>query len=156
MAVDYDPKKAHEYYMQHRKLKGNKGRRKSRTTKGWSQQMKEQWAYAKDQLAQEHKAIGKGITEDSKEKRSSISERTKAAVSELRERLKGMSKEQKAEWRDRISSMIDELRGEAREEKAQLTEDTKGLREKEKVDYEARKDKAYETIKAMKSKNKKK
>ena len=47
--VDYDPQKAHEYYMKHRKLKGK------RSTRKFTQKQKEQWAYAKDQLKTQQK-----------------------------------------------------------------------------------------------------
>ena len=49
-SVDYDPVKAHEYYMKHRKLKGRR-----RSTKGFSESQKEQYAYAKEQLKQQQK-----------------------------------------------------------------------------------------------------
>jgi hypothetical protein len=49
-SVDYDPKKAHEYYMKHRKLKGRK-----RSTKGFSESQKEQLVYAKDQIKKQQK-----------------------------------------------------------------------------------------------------
>ena len=48
--VNYDPKAAHEYYMKHRKLKGRK-----RSTKGFDDTQKEQWAYAKEQLRTQRK-----------------------------------------------------------------------------------------------------
>lgn len=150
MAVDYDPIKAHEYYEKNKKLKGR------RTTKGWSQTKKEQWAYAKAQLSEEHKAINKGITESSKSRRSQLSEATKDAISRLRERLKNMPKEQKAVWRERISGMCDDLRSELRANKEQLTETTKAVREQEKQAYEVRKDIAYATIKGQGGSSKKK
>lgn len=151
MAIDYDPIKAHEYYEKHKKLQGRR-----RSTKGWSQTKKEQWAYAKDQLAQEHKAINKGITESSKERRKQLSEDTKSAIARLRERLKNMPKEEKAEWRDRIRGMCDDLRGKLRQDKEQLSEMTKGAREQEKNAYEVRKDIAYATIKGFGGGSKKK
>lgn len=150
MAVDYDPIKAHEYYERNKKLKGR------RSTKGWSQSKKEQWAYAKSQLSEEHKAINKGITDSSKEQRKQLSEDTKNAISQLRERLKNMPKEQKAIWRERISGMCDDLRSQLKSSKEQLSEAAKGLREQEKQNYEVRKDMAYNTIKGQGSGKKKK
>ena len=45
----YDPVKAHEYYMKHRKLKGRHSTRKM------SESQKAQWSYAKNQLSLEEK-----------------------------------------------------------------------------------------------------
>ena len=144
MAVDYDPIKAHEYYEKHKKLKGRKGKH---STKGFSTRQKEQWAYAKDQLSQEHKEIGKSITEDSKAIRKALSEKAKNMVSQLRGKLKGMSKQERAKWKERISDMISEIRDELKTDKANLTEETKGRRSIEREDYANRKDDAYNKIK---------
>ena len=147
MAVDYDPKKAHEYYEKHKKLKG---RRKTHSTKGWSQRKKEQWAYAKDQLSEEHKAIGKNITETSKSTRAAMSAAAKEKISALRERIKSLPKEQKKAAREQIKGVIENIRGKLKADKQQLTDATKGKREQEKEDYSKRKDVAYNTIKNMK------
>lgn len=153
MAVNYDPVKAHEYYENYVK----KGKRKGkRSTKGFSQTQKEQWEFAKEQLKNEHKQISSNITASAKERRQAISDRMKSAISQLRERLKGMSKEEKAEWKDRIQGMISDLRGEAKEDKASVSDSAKTARNTEKTAYETRKDRAYETIRAMGSKKKKK
>jgi hypothetical protein len=141
MAIDYDPQKAHEYYMKHRKLKGK------HSTKGFSKTQKEQWAYVKDQLSTEHKEINKNITEEAKERRKALAEEAKEMISALRSRLKNMSKEEKAQWKERISNMISDIREELKSDKGALTEETKGNREQEKLAYSARKDKAYERIK---------
>lgn len=144
MAIDYDPQKAHEYYEKHKNLKG----RKSHSTKGWSQQKKEQWAYAKEQLKQEHSAIGKNITQTSKSLRQQMSDAAKEKISALRESIKNLPKEQKIVARLRIKGMIDSIRADLKADKKELTENTKGFREKEKQDYSARKDLAYNRIKA--------
>jgi len=155
MAVNYDPVKAHEYYMQHRKLKG-KGNKGKRSTKGFSQTQKEQWDYAKEQLRVEHKGINQNITDNSKARRQELSAQAKEMISELRGRLKDMSKEQKAEWKERIKDMISEVREELRSNKSALTEDTKAQRSQEREDYDVRKDEAYNKIKGMKNGGKKK
>ena len=64
--IDYDPRKAHEYYMKHRKLKGR------RSTKGFSESQKEQWAYAKSQLSEQKKARDKGDSESINARRDSL------------------------------------------------------------------------------------
>ena len=163
MAVDYDPQKAHLYYLKHRKLKGKN------STKGMSKSQKEQWSYAKDQLKQEHKEINAGITqassvqrqklsEDAKRKRERLTNQANAAIERLRNQLANMSPEQKALVKDRIQGMISDIRGDVRQDKADLSastktaregiaEDAKTARAKEAKDYEARKDQAYKKIK---------
>lgn len=145
MAVDYDPQKAHEYYERHKKLKG----RGKRSTKGFSKTQKAQWAYAKEQLKEEHREIGHNITEESKATRQELSDTAKSRIKALRESLKGMSKEERAEAKERITGLIDSIKERLRGDKADLTETTKGKREQESEDYEQRKDTAYKTIKAM-------
>lgn len=146
MAVDYDPVKAHEYYMKHRKLKGK------HSTKGFSKSQKEQWSYAKSQLSEEHKEINKGITEETKARRQELADKAKAMISELREKLKGMSKEEKALWKERISNMIGEIREELSADRESLSNESKESRQQEKDAYSARKDEAYERIKRRNTK----
>lgn len=151
MSVDYDPKKAHEYYMQHRKLKGRNGR-KGHSTKGWSQSMKEQWQYATHQLSEEHKGINQGITLSAKMKRKYMSEQASSRIKELREKLKGLPKEEKAKMKVKISGMIDSIRSSLASRKESLTERTKERRSEEKEAYAKRKDEAYEHIKSTRGK----
>lgn len=177
MAIDYDPAAAHEYYINYRKKGLKKGRKKrsttppknNRSTKGFSQTKKEQWAYAKHQLAEEHKEIGNKITNDSKLQRYELSENAKIRrtqvsnlckeqISELREKVKNAPKALKASMREQVNQMIDNLRGNMQLQKErisadlkanreQITEETKDARISEKVAYEKRKDQAYKTIK---------
>lgn len=146
MAIDYDPKKAHEYYEKHKKLKGRK-KRVVHSTKGWSQRKKEQWAYAKEQLKQEHSAIGKGITASSKSRRAAMSAAAKEKIAAIRERIKNLPKDQKKAAREQIKGVIEDIRGKLKSDKTALTAETKGKREKEKEDYAKRKDVAYQHIK---------
>ncbi len=147
MAVNYDPVKAHEYYVNYTKKGLTKGRR---STKGFSQTQKEQWAYAKHQLSEEHKAINKSITESGKEKRSALSADCKDKVAQLRERVKSASKEQKAMIREQVNAMVADLRSQLKLDKEKVSASTKAGRESEKTAYEKRKDQAYETIKGSK------
>ena len=137
MAVDYDPQKAHEYYERTKQLKGR------RSTRKFTQDQKEQWAYAKEQLSAEHKEIKSGITEDAKNKKA---ERANKAISQLRERLKAMSPEDRKRWRDAISEMCGNIRQELRSAKKDVTDTAKEARTQEATDYEARKDEAYNKI----------
>lgn len=146
MAVNYDPVKAHEYYVNYTKKGLTKGRH---STKGFSQTQKEQWQYAKHQLSEEHKAINKGITESGKQKRSALSSAAKERISALRARVKGASKEEKAMIREQVSGMIEQIRGQLKSDKEDLSARTKASREGEKTAYAKRKDDAYAHIKGM-------
>ena len=153
MAINYDPAKAHEYYVNYTKKGLTKGRH---STKGFSQTQKEQWAYAKHQLSEEHKAINKGITESGKQKRSALSDQAKNQIAVLRERIKGASKEEKAIIREQVSGMIEQIRGRLKSDKDRLSEQTKASREGEKTAYAKRKDAAYAHIKGAKGSKKSK
>lgn len=141
MAVDYDPVKAHEYYIKHRKLKGR------HSTKGMSQTQKEQWDYAKGQLSEQHKTIKKNITDATNMYKKDLSEKAKDMIATLRSQIKNMTKEQKAIARERVQKMIGDIRSKLKIDKANLTENAKNLREIENNAYEDRKNKAYEKIK---------
>ena len=147
MAVNYDPVKAHEYYVNYTKKGLTKGRH---STKGFSQTQKEQWQYAKHQLSEEHKAINKGITASGKTKRKSLSDAAKSRISALREMVKGASKEEKAMIREQVKGMIEQIRGRLKADKETLTANTKARREGEKTAYAKRKDEAYAHIKDQK------
>lgn len=152
MAVNYDPVKTHEYYINYRKKGLTKGRH---STKGFSQTQKEQWQFAKHQLSEEHKAINKGITESGKQKRSALSATAKDRISALRERVKGASKEEKAMIREQVKGMIEQIRGQLKLDKEDVTAKTKSSREGEKTAYAKRKDQAYQHIKSLGNKRKK-
>lgn len=81
----YDPKKAHEYYMKHRKLKGR------RSTKGMSQQQKELVAYTRHGLQEEKKKKKQDITNWGREYSQNITASAKAR----RQKISQMSKAQK-------------------------------------------------------------
>ena len=144
---DYDPARAHEYYEKHKKLKGRK-KGTYHSTKGWSRRKKEQWAYVKEQLRQEHSEIGKGITAGGKSRRAALSAAAKEKIAAIRESIKNLPKEQKKEARERIKGVIADIRGKLKVDKSALTESVKGQRTKEKEDYAKRKDIAYQHIKS--------
>ena len=148
MAVDYDPKKAHEYYEKHKKLKG---RRKGRSTKGWTDIQKEQLEYAKDQLKTEHKNNNASITEEAKEKRKALSEAASQRIKSIRAQLKNLSPEQKEIVKSRIQDIRDQLAG----QKEDLKEQTSEKKSAEKASYENKIDQAYATIRGMGKKKKK-
>ena len=113
-SVNYDPVKAHEYYMKHRQLKGR------RSTKGFTDTQKEQWAFAKEQLKEEHKANNEAINENKKERLEAISEevndqkealtdQAQSKIETLREQLKGMSKKKKRKCDQRYRMLSKKL-----------------------------------------------
>ena len=122
----YDPVKAHEYYEQHKKLKG-----KRPSTAGLNDRGKEAARYVKERIQEERKAK----VEKSKEERDSNVEARKEAknaeveshksemnarITSLRDRLKTMSKEDKAQHREEIQNEINELRNNNRMVRDQL------------------------------------
>ena len=81
----YDPVKAHEYYMKHRKLKCR------RSTKGFTEQQKAMWTYGKDQIKADEKAEKTQASADSKERKALISQQAK----EQREAISADAKEKR-------------------------------------------------------------
>lgn len=134
----YDPVKAHEYYMKHRKLKG---RSKKTSLKGLSKYGKSAAKQVKDSINTEKRGKLKQVTEDlrarinqhsaeMKEKiaalreqrkaalqsaRAAAKERTQTKIKALREKLKNMPKDQREAMREQIAGEIDGLRAEYRE-----------------------------------------
>lgn len=115
---DYDPKKAHEYYEKHKKLKG---RKKSTSTKGFTQTNKEQLAYAQAQLRQQQTEKNQKARENAadvqqknlesiarakKQKQKQLIANTKTQIDGLRERYKNASPEQKEAMKEQISAAI--------------------------------------------------
>lgn len=142
MAGYYDPKKAHEYYEKHKKLKGN-----TRSTKGFDTGQKESWAMAKSELSEKHKANNKAITEQAKQKKEQLTQATKAKIDALKQRMKGMSKAEKEDILNNVQGIIDRLKGNLASSKEALTASTKQAKEQEKTAHNARLDAAYKEIK---------
>lgn len=78
----YDPVKAHEYYMQHRKLKG-------RQRSALSDEGKEVWDYTKENITEEKK----GKIEEAKTERDQQIEELRSRADETRERITQKLKE---------------------------------------------------------------
>ena len=162
-SVDYDPIKAHEYYEQHKKLKGR------HSTKGMSDTQKEQWAYARNQLKESYKQERDTITENKsvlnlaiseriKEQKKQHSDRTNAMIDNLRQSLKSMPKEQREQMKEKIKEAISGLRDKLKDAKASVSEAGKAakqdlkdqvadLRSAAKEKHEKDLDEAYEKIK---------
>lgn len=99
----YDPVKAHEYYEQHKQLKGKK------STSGLSAKGKEAAKYVKQQLTQEKKAK---IAEHKNE--------MNAQIASLREQYKALPKDQRKEVKGEIQGIIKELRNRHKTKKAEI------------------------------------
>ena len=150
----YDPVKAHEYYMQHRVLKGRK------STASLNEKGKAAARYVKEQITNEKKSK---ITQNSetqktkiKSERTSYKERHKVAnealksnIKNMREKLKNMDPFEKDEYRDRMNDEIEAMRARNKEiwDQARtvmnskiesIRETHKGIRESIKKDYENR------------------
>lgn len=138
----YDPQKAHEYYEKHKKLKGN-----TRSTKGFDTGQKESWQMAKDELNAQHKANNKAISERVKQQKQQLTDQTKAKISQLKERLKNMPKDQREDLLNNVQGMIDTLKGNLAAAKENLTASGKTAKEQEKTAHNKRLDAAYKEIK---------
>ena len=114
----YDPVKAHQYYEEHKKLKGRK------STAGLNETGKATAKYVKQQLEEERKRAVETYKAEMNKK-----------IADLREMLKGMSKEERKERKAEIYAQIKSLRQENKERKAQLKAeyDEKYLKELDKI-----------------------
>lgn len=97
----YDPVKAHEYYLKHRKLKGQSERI---STKGLNDEGKNAAKYVKEQIQAEKKEYNKQLSEQLKQK-----------IAELKESLKGASKEERAEAVAQLRQQYKEMKEKAKE-----------------------------------------
>lgn len=133
----YDPQKAHEYYEEHKKLKGRT------STSGLNDTGKEAAKYVKSQIDAEKKSLiekakkvkeskttTRKATHESDVKRSNEmkksvlddhKEQMNSKISSLRDRLKNMSKEDKAAHKDEINNQIAQLREQNKSERENIT-----------------------------------
>lgn len=128
----YDPVKAHEYYMKHRKLKGR------RSTAQLNDEGKAAAKYVKEQLDGERKKK----TDEQRDKMKSAlnslknykkavieihSRRMKSQISKLRASLKSMNKQERERNKARINSQIASLRTANKQARQKLQEFVKSL-----------------------------
>lgn len=171
----YDPVKAHEYYMQHRQLKG---RKKRASTSDFNERGRIAASIVKTGLADErkkavdaHKASTnsaikklreqssvqikaltskvKSVRSSYKESNTKIRNESKAAINALRDQLRGMSKEQKRANRAAIQARINEIR---QNQKARIAENKAKLDkevEKLKAENQVAKDKIRAALKSQ-------
>ena len=122
----YDPVKAHEYYEEHKKLKGRT------STAGLNEEGRKVASYVKSQITAEKKQRLEANSESRKSQISSKREERKQAVEAhkaemnskidaLRTMLKGMSKEDRKANRERVQGLIAELRSENKAKRDELS-----------------------------------
>lgn len=130
---DYDPKKAHEYYMKHRKLKGR------HSMKGMTQQQRERWIYERDKIKAGAKADRDKVTSSTRQeiaKRSAEAEALREKVKKerlrfkaeaqrkitfIQERLKCLSPEKKKIFKEKLRSQISQIRDDTSSKNSALT-----------------------------------
>ena len=145
----YDPQKAHEYYEKHKKLKGR------RSTRGFSDSQKAMYSYVKNDLKQKEKAEKSDASENTKLKKSAITERAKAErqafsdackekIAMLREKLKGMSKDERIIMKAKINAQISAIREQFADAKADVTAQAQSDRQSESANLKATKEKISE------------
>lgn len=111
----YDPVKAHEYYMKHRKLKGRKART---STKGLSEEGKAAAKYIKEQIAAERKEWNNQLKETMKQRIKELKEQMQgkskeeiaAAVSDLKEKFKSIKETAKDAFEEKYAQEMDKLK----------------------------------------------
>lgn len=146
----YDPVKAHEYYEEHKKLKGK------RSTAGLNDKGKEAAKYVKDQLTSERKkkvdehkeytdssieTVRNETTseieknrEDTQQKIDSYKSQMQSKIDRLSATLKSMSKEERALKSDSIKAMIADLREDNKAQREELMSDYKSFRDESRAE----------------------
>lgn len=102
----YDPVKAHEYYMDHRELKGR------RSTSGLNEEGRKVASYVKSRINEERNT---NVESNLSELKGNISSIQEAII-----QLKSLSKSAKEAKRSEIKANIEDLRNQAKEKKAML------------------------------------
>lgn len=119
----YDPVKAHEYYEEHKKLKGK------RSSAALSDEGKEIWKYTKDQITEHKKADLKTSNESKKQSIENHRAEAKAARERISARLKQLQAHIKS-----IST-----KGLSKEERARVSAEKEKLRENYRAESDAAK-----------------
>lgn len=136
----YDPVKAHQYYEEHKKLKGRM------STAGLSKSQKEIAGYVKKQITDEKKTNIASNKEEQKAKIAELKNNTTAEMNKyteeaqgkidsLREELKAMRPADRKMNRLRIARRIEALKNENDAKRKELTEQYKLDAESTKIDY---------------------
>lgn len=126
----YDPVKAHEYYERTKQLKARK------STAKLNEAGKAAADYVKDSLTTKRKGLVEAENQSMKSKLESHRSQTKAEIASIRERLKGMSKEDKLKNRESLQAEIDGLRENNRSVREQLRAEFKKTKTNLKDEYD--------------------
>lgn len=137
----YDPVKAHEYYMDHRVLKG-------RSTKGMSDSQKENWSYVKTKVAEEKKVRKKELTTGRQEAIKQLRDRATEVRTQITEKVKARVQQ----ISDSVSEEKTKISEKATAEKEVVTKDL--AKKKEKLSEEAKREKERIAEKAKREKEK--
>lgn len=123
----YDPKKAHEYYMRTRELKGYEDRYGGSRGDGTSAASNGGVPIeSKKTEAQKRSEANASHNQGLKDKISANQAAAKAKIQALRDQLENMSKEDRKANRESIMEQIDALREQSQDEIQSLREQTKG------------------------------
>lgn len=131
----YDPVKAHEYYMEHRKLKGTQSKT---STQGLNTTGRTAANLVKQNLNKEQKETAKKNTEQAKAAIKEYTAKTNAQIKDLRNKLKSMSKAQKKANKDTINAQIKALREANTAKRKELTAGAKSQNESLKTEYQSK------------------
>lgn len=129
----YDPVKAHEYYEEHKKLKGNQRKASTATL---NEQGKKAALYVKKQIDDEHKAASDKLANETKAKYESAQNATKdtiksntaklkSSIESLQVRLKMMNPAQRKIAEKQVKREIENLRKANNEAREKLQEEYK-------------------------------
>lgn len=119
MATNYDPVKAHAYYMKNRQLKGRT------STAGMSKSDKEMAAYIKDQLKSQMQATKEKIKEERKQQRDQLSAALKSSIARVRDQIKALKGSGDEGAIERLRDSIKTIRAKATEARKKITETAK-------------------------------
>lgn len=150
----YDPVKAHEYYIKHRKLKG---RRSKTSTAGFSQKQKEASSYVKSQISSKRKSALKQHSESTKEQRKQMRENVSKKLSSIQAKIRqinsnsSLSNNQKANLRGALKEEIAKIKETYKAEQKRFNEDSKTKRERISRAYQKQYEKEHQKIRKAKS-----
>jgi len=97
-SANYDPVKAHEYYLKNRELKGRQ------STAGMSDTQKEAWSYAKNQIGDKKKADLNKATVDNKKRLENLRATSEATRKRIQEKLTALVESLKVPPLERLTA----------------------------------------------------
>ena len=150
----YDPQKAHEYYMKHRKLKG---RRSKLSVAKMSNKGKRIASYVKSEISNRRKAELAKHTESVKVQREQLRTNTSTQLNEIQKKItqinnnSSLSNNQKAVLRGELKEKLAKVKSNYLSQKEALSTSSKAQKEKIRADYNKTYENEFKKIKADKS-----